>query len=213
MQMKFLNFLITVNLLLSSNIWAEPNNWQYGIKTGIPISNILYTNRVTTHILPDKPYIWMHNFENRTGLNISLNIGYNFGQKIYLGIEPGYLLKGAKFHDYSSNLDLQYINVPLILKYNITDKLRITTGPEFSKLINANLGSIDLSDFYNERIEVSYFSGIEYRLNEIICLGVRISWGLNKISETRWMDENNMVYGVVGEKSIYLLPYFIYSFK
>lgn len=204
--LKFIFIILFIDIGLT-------NNWQYGIKTGIPISNILYTNRVTTHIMPDKPYIWMHHFNTRAGFNISLNVGYDFRQKFYVGIEPGYLLKGAKFDDYSSSLDLHYINVPITLKYNITDKLCITTGPEFSKLIKADLGSIDLSYFYNKRIEISYISGIEYRFNENISLGARISLGLNKISETKWMDENDDVYGVVGEKSIYILPYLIYSFK
>ena len=201
----FLIILLLLQIVKSDQI-------HYAIKTGVPISNILYTNRVTTHIMPDKPYIWMHHFNPRAGFNFALGVDYNLGQKFYVCIEPGYLLKGAKFHDYSSSLDLHYINVPLILKYRVSDNLRLTLGSEFSKLIKANLGSIDLSDFYNKRIEISCISGFEYRFNENINFGLQLSLGLNKISETKWMDENNVVYGVVGEKSIYILPYLIYSF-
>ena len=200
--------LITVCLTTITN-YLYSQNFEYGIKTGLPISCIGYSNRLNTHIHPDKTYDWMHYFKPRIGLNIGLIGRYNISSKISLRIEPGYILKGANFSSSSAKLDLHYWHLPIIGEYKISDNIGIYIGSEFSKLIKANLGSINLDSFYNEMIETSILIGAERNIFKNVGIGVRVNYGLTKVSETKWMDEEGIVYGTVKENNFYALFYIL----
>ena len=201
--------LITFCLITLSNK-GYSQNFEYGIIFGLPVSCIGYSNRLNTHIMPDKPYIWMHYFQPKVGLNFSLVGLYNINEKLTIAIEPGYVLKGANFSSGSSKLDLHYINIPIILKYKTKNDYGFYIGSEFSKLLNAELdfnGTKNMDSFYNEKIETSILLGIDYRFAKHIELGVRCNYGLTKVSETNWMDESGMIYGTVKENNFYALFY------
>ena len=203
--------LITVCLTTITN-YLYSQNFEYGIKVGLPISCIGYSNRLNTHIHTDKTYDWMHYFKPRIGLNIGLIGRYNISSKISLRIEPGYILKGANFSSSSAKLDLHYWHLPIIGEYKISDNIGIYIGSEFSKLIKANLGSINLDSFYNEMIETSILMGAERNISKNVGIGVRVNYGLTKVSETKWMDEEGIVYGTVKENNYYTLLYAVYTF-
>jgi len=206
---KNISFCILI-ITIFNNVYSQ--KFDYGVKFGLPISNIDYSNLVDTHIMPDKPYIWMHEFKPKVGFNLSLTGGYSISSKIHIGIEPGYIIKGAKFDQSSQKLDLHYFNLPLLVKYEIFNQARVYLGAEFSKLIKAELGSINLDDFYNEKMESSILIGAEYIITKNIILGLRMNNGLTKVSETKWMDEAGTLYGTVKENNYYTLLYTIYTF-
>jgi len=198
-------------LFLTSSIKNYSQQFEYGIKIGIVISDIRMSDMPESHVNVDKPDIWKHDFDSKLGINISAIVGYHLNPKIYLGLEPGYILKGANFDASESKLDLHYWNLPVILKYMISDRMGIYLGPEFSKLINAELNfdgrTIDMDDFYNDIIEISILMGIDYQPVEYLGFGVRYNYGLTKVSQTKWTDELGNIDSICKENNHYILLY------
>lgn len=190
---------------------AQCQKFEFGIKTGPVISNIGLSDLVSHHVNPDKPDIWFHYFTAKVGFNISLNIAYNISSKFFVGFEPGYILKGANFSDSESKLDLHYLNLPMIIQYNIGEKTNIYFGPEFSYLLNAELDfdgdKIDMDNFYNEKTETSIFLGVNYFISNGLGIGIRFNYGLTKVSETVWLDEAGNLIGKTKENNYYSLLY------
>lgn len=183
---------------------------EYGMKLGIPISHILIVHATYNHINVDKPEIWKHYFVARPGFNISLRGGYQLNPKVFLGIEPGYILKGIGFDDYNARLFLHYWNLPLLFKYTPSKSLGLCLGPEFALCSGAQLTfegrDIDMNDFY-EPFETSFFIGVEFKASDNVGLGFRYNIGLTKISETQWSDESGNVLGIDKESNHYFLFY------
>ncbi|MFC2086148.1 porin family protein [Bacteroidota bacterium] len=209
--MKALRLLLIYIFITTFSTEAHCQKFEYGFKTGVVISNIDMTNMVTHHVNPDKPLIWFHYFTPKTGINISLNLGYNISSKIQIGIEPGYILKGANFSDSDSKLDLHYLNFPIAVQYKPGEKTSFYLGPEFSHLLNAKLefdgSEIDMKSFYDEKTETSIIFGANYFFSKSFCLGLRLNYGLTKISETVWTDEIGDLIGRVNEYNYYTLLY------
>ncbi len=209
------NILLLLFLISCSKSYSQV--FEYGFKIGITMSDIRMTDMPESHVNVDKPDIWRHDFDPRIGFNVSVTAGYYISSNIYLGIEPGYILKGANFSSSESKLDLHYWNLPIILKYKISDGIGIYLGPEFSKLINAELDFdgriIDLDNFYNDQIEVSVLLGVDYEATKYFGLGIRYNYGLTKVSETKWTDESGNTDSICKENNHYLLFYATLSIK
>lgn len=209
--MRMTNACIVVILCLVTFTGSRAGEYRYGFKIGLPISDIRMTDMPDEHINVDKPDIWRHDFGSKLGVNLSAFGTYQVAPQVYLGIEPGYILKGANFTESSSKLDLHYVNLPVVLKYEISDRVGIHLGPEFSILLKANLDfngfTIDMKDFYDSGIETSVFLGAEYEAIELLGLGIRYSYGLTKVSETVWTEESGDIDSISKENNYYLLFY------
>lgn len=207
---------VSVILSLLAVTGVRAGDFQYGGKIGMTRSDIRMTDMVSNHIDTDKPDIWRHDFIPKLGANASVFGVYQVGPEVYLRAEPGYILKGANFNDDNSKLSLHYLNLPILLKYQFSDRWGLLAGPEFSTLLKANLDvngvNIDMKEFYDTGIETSVNVGIEYAATEQFWLGLRYSHGLTKVSETTWYDETGDVLGVVKEYNHYWLLYAAFSF-
>lgn len=214
--MRRLNIFVTAILCLTAFGCAYGGDFQYGVKLGMVRSDIRMTDRVYDHIDLDKPDIWRHYFTPKLGLNFGAFGGYYVTEDIYLGIEPGYIIKGAGFSDENSKLSLDYLNLPVIVKYKISDRIGLLAGPEFSALVKASLDYngliIDMKEFYDTGIETSVLFGVEYEATEQFWLGLRYSYGLTTVSETVWYDEAGEVLGAVKEHNQYFMLYLALGF-
>ena len=214
--MKRINTIVIALLCLGTFTGAYADDFRCGVKLGLARANIRMTDRVYEHLYADKPDIWMHYFTPKTGLNFGAFGGYYVTSEIYVGIEPGYIIKGAGFSDDDSELSLHYLNLPILLKYELSDRWRIHAGPEFSTLVKASLDYngliIDMKEFYDTGLETSVLLGIEYEATDQFWFGLRYNYGLTKVSETIWYDESGGVLGAVKEQNQYLLFYLALGF-
>jgi hypothetical protein len=101
-----------------------------------------------------------------------------------LAIQPELLFstQGAKekFFGESYNTNLNYINVPVLAKYYITDKFTVEAGPQIGFLVSAKSDDEDVKDLYKS-IDAGFNIGAGYNFTENLSVGVRYYFGLSNI--------------------------------
>lgn len=91
-----------------------------------------------------------------------------------------YSNKGNAENYLQENLQLNYLNLPMLLGYQLTDNLTLQFGPEMGYLLKANsypsvrIGEIE---FYNKRIEFGMTAGVQITMLDYLDLGFRYAHG------------------------------------
>jgi len=124
-------FLIVFAVLVSSTTFAQ--GIDLGIKAGVNF--ISFSDAV--------------GFDNNTGFVVGVFSTLKFSDKIALQGDLLYSQQGAEvdFEDLDignevDKLDLNYINVPVVLKYYVVKKLNIQAGPQFGFVVDDNIGEV-----------------------------------------------------------------------
>ncbi|MEP6713284.1 MAG: porin family protein [Ferruginibacter sp.] len=135
--------------------------------------------------------------------NISLEPGLYYTQKGY-ELKGSLNIKGLGFlgANAKSQLQLQYIDVPLLIKGNFGG-LQLFAGPQFSYLLNANLHSTagalgfnllnnntDATGQFN-RWDMGLTGGIGYQFTNGVNLSAAYDYGLSKIDVNKNLNAYN----------------------
>lgn len=82
----------------------------------------------------------IEDFNQRTGLSAGLFAGAKLGDKIGLQVDALYSQQGAEvgatYSDIVQDFNLDYISIPVVVKYYLTDNLNIHAGPQMGILLN-----------------------------------------------------------------------------
>jgi hypothetical protein len=111
--------------------------------------------------------------ETRTGLNFGAFATIKFNDKIALQGDVLYSQQGAELLDIGK-VDLDYINVPVVLKYYLVKKLNIQVGPQFGFLVNDD-------DLNSESMDIAGVVGIGLDLPLGFRIDGRYNFGLTEI--------------------------------
>lgn len=186
-QIKFLTAIAFIGLSLTS-VQAQSNSDepQFGIKGGVNFSNIYSTEVDDDNVL--------------TSFNAGIYGSFPVGDIISIQPELLYSRKGGELvYDNAiatgkTQFKLNYIEVPVLLKVNITDNLSVHAGPYFSYLIgaevnnDANGSAADFDDAYDNddfnKFDVGISGGIGYDFNSI-GIGARYNYGFSTIGKER----------------------------
>ena len=130
------------------------------------------------------------------GLNMSSNSGdglksitsfhlggfaqFKMNDKFAIQPELLYSAQGAK-SDFGT-LNLNYINIPVMAKYNVADAFSIEAGPQIGFLMSATFASVDYKDQCNST-DFGFNLGAGYDLNETMSLGLRYTMGLTNVEK------------------------------
>lgn len=189
--------LIIVILILPITLSAQKP--KLGIKGGINISNMITDADAN------------ENF--RSGFHVGLISWMPITDRVALQPELLYTTKGTHFNfddnaliDGKSKLKLSYIELPVKLSFNVTDKLALHAGPYAAYLLNAKLDSdVEILEFFDiasdedvdrenfKDFDVGLDAGIGITLNPVI-IDLDYKLGLNSITKT---DE--ISYDMIGE--------------
>lgn len=132
---------------------------------------------------------------------------------------------GGGFFDimgkYTQKTKLDYINIPIMAKYYVTEGLAIEAGPQIGFLVSANSeseveisgadadifegdtdsGDVDISDF-TSGVDFGVGVGASYRLDMGVFFGARYNLGLSNINDFAGSDDfknqNNVIQLSVG---------------
>lgn len=133
-------------------------NAEYGVRAGINVSNL------------DIEPVSLANNDHRNGFYFGGFVEFNLSDFLSLNTEIQWSAEGSKRRDLKAN----YINLPIQLRFNITDRVTVGVGPQ------ASLKTWTDNDGF-ETFTFSALGGLEYRFLRRYFVDVRAVYGLTDI--------------------------------
>jgi hypothetical protein len=162
--------IITIIVLAAGTATAQ--NVNIGVKAGLNSFTIQTDNSP--------------GYDSKTGLHLGLLGHIHLNDQYAFQPEFVYSMQGAKSGNTDINLD--YINIPLLVQYMFDNGFRIQAGPQIGLLLNAkaeNGSSADITDDFKS-IELGLSVGVGYVHPPTgFGVGARYNAGLTDITETR----------------------------
>lgn len=165
--------IVMITLGLTSQGFAQ--GIDFGIKAGVNFSSISDATGL----------------DNRTGFVAGVFAGGKLGDKLGIQADLLYSQQGAEFSGGEFNLD--YVNVPIVLKYFVTNVIHVHGGPQFGVLVNDNvtvLGEV-INDIGTKDFDLSGVVGVGLDLPMGIRLDGRYNFGLSDVLDDPELEENN----------------------
>ncbi|HBH23212.1 MAG TPA: hypothetical protein DDY13_07290 [Cytophagales bacterium] len=195
MKKALLTFLLIV--VGSTTIIAQPQI-KFGIRAGLNYTNTSVISEISVAI--DHKY----RFSYHTGI-VSL---VTLNDKISISPELLYSSKGYKSPAQANTnpsgdvyVHYNYLSVPILLNYHLTDKIYLSLGPEFNYMLSAkskfDSGSIDLFDFWEEhnfdvnRFDFGISGGISIFLIDQLTISGRYFHGLSSVFKGVQQNDEN----------------------
>jgi len=190
--MKKLMLLTVFTVLGMSNVDAQ--GFGFGIKAGLNFASVDFDQNIS-------------DINGRTTFHVGAMVDLDISEKFSIQGEVLWSLQGynvdALFFDDNENIEnveittkLDYINVPILAKYEFTEGLSALVGPQIGFLIEANseFNDIDiaLSDGFNST-DISGAVGLMYEIDNGLNVGARYTFGLSDILDSDNADAKNYV--------------------
>ncbi|NMM48197.1 porin family protein [Marinigracilibium pacificum] len=124
------------------------------------------------------------NFDNRTGYQAGVYL--RFGKSSRLAIQPEilYNTKGASFQDEEIKID--YLSVPVLVKFGVIGPLYIEAGPQISFLTNSvrevDTGDKQALEDFMKSSEWAIVAGVGAEVGRFQ-LSARYDWGISEIDD------------------------------
>lgn len=138
---------------------------------------------------------------SRTGLHIGGLAEIKISETFSIQPELLYSMQGAEVAE-DVDLELSYLNVPIIAKYYVMEGLSIEAGPQVGFLLSADQDGNDAKDNLKS-IDFALNGGVAYDLPMGVFFQVRYSAGISDINDIDGVDDkanNNVLSLSVGYK-------------
>ena len=119
------------------------------------------------------------NLEGRTGFVFGAFAGGKLGDKLGIQADLLYSQQGAEFD--GDKIDLNYVNVPVVLKYFLTDQIHVHAGPQFGFVVDDNITNVFNNIAEAENFDLSGIIGVGVDLPMGIRLDGRYNFGLSDV--------------------------------
>lgn len=190
MKKLFIIAVITFGVIIGTNAQKT----KFGAKGGVNIS------KLTGDDLGD--------LDMRTSFHIGGVAEIPISDKFAVQPELLYSAQGAKesFEDDDIVYKLDYLNIPVMAKYYVTDGLSLEAGPQVGFLLSSKIdwdadgesGSEDIKDGMNS-IDFGLNFGLGYKMASGLNFGARYNLGLSDIAEdSEGSAKNGVVQVSVG---------------
>jgi hypothetical protein len=203
--MKFSLSAVVTLLLVTMTSHAQQEYFEYGFKGGLNLSNISGDE--------------VSNYETRTSMNIGGYGLYKVLPKLGIQAELLYSEQGFSERFDSEEVDIdeiksltrmQYINLPVLVSYNLIEQLWIEGGMQVGYLVDAEeereerfiddsgqliseTVPIDQSSRY-ESLELGLLAGLRYKLSQNFMVQARYEKSINDIDKVSTGDQFNEVW-------------------
>jgi opacity protein-like surface antigen len=178
--MKYLvSLFLLMNLFfVSAQAQAdEPKFKRFGFRAGSNFSHMDFSKGSPPPIVPI-------NTSWQTGVNFGVSVAIPLGENFSLQPEYAYSAMGSEVESDNTRYNLNYLSLPVLLKYNLPGNLSLLGGPQFDLLINAkktvNGTKVTITHDTEER-SIALVGGVEYRVAGPIAVSLRYLHGLNHI--------------------------------
>ena len=159
----------------------------FGIKAGVNLADLAGDD------IPEE-------FGNRTSFHIGGVAEFEISKKFSFQPELLYSSQGTKAEedDYKVTLKMDYLNIPLMAKYYVTEGLSFEVGPQVGFLLSAkekgefdgDSETEDIKDFMNS-VDFGLNFGLGYKLESGINFGARYNLGLSEVFEDVDVDDDD----------------------
>jgi hypothetical protein len=175
--------LIAVMAAILITVTATAQHVNFGIKGGVNLYNIHNDNNA--------------GLDNSIGLHLGLLAHIHMAQKFALQPELVFSMQGANYKNGNSDteINLNYVNMPLLFQYMFDNGFRLQAGPQLGFLVNAKskIGntSTDTKDNF-KGVDLGASVGMSY-VSPPSGFGfdVRYNIGLSNINENSSVNSNN----------------------
>ena len=145
---------------------------RFGVKAGVNLSNL-------TGDAEDA--------KSLVGFQVGGFAEIKLTEKFAIQPEVLFSTQGAKFEgtdgDSDYNTKLNYINVPVLAKYFVTEAFTVEAGPQIGFLVSAKDDGEDTKDYYKS-VDFGFNFGAGYNFTENLSLGLRYTLGLSSVADT-----------------------------
>lgn len=189
--MKKLMTLVTVIGMIM--VAQAQQDIRFGVKGGLNIASIYGED--------------VDNSESRTSFHIGALSEIPLSEKFSFQPEILYSSQGIKENDENAELKLNYLNIPLMMKYYVVENLSLEAGPQFGILLSADAkvegeGEEDVKELFRD-FDYGVNFGLGYKLEGGLNFGLRYNLGLSKILDFElFFGEENKAYNGVFQLSI-----------
>lgn len=169
--MKKLSFTV---LMVTLSTFAMAQTFSFGPKAGINISN--YSGGDI-------------NSDAKVGYHIGGLLNFGFGEIFSIQPEVLFSTQGAKVENAGSktNYKINYLNVPVMLKFRIANGFYIEGGPQAGFRLSENIPDQSINDFAKQ-LDLSAGAGLGYQSDAGIGIGLRYMAGLSKVGDFSGRD-------------------------
>lgn len=196
--------VILAVVAVMSFAFANAQDVKFGLKGGINLSN--FTGDI-------------EDASSKVGFQVGGFAEFKLSDKFAIQPELLYSTQGAKYKEsevnylYKETINMGYLNVPVMAKYYVIDKLSIEAGPQIGFLLSAKdkweetylgekySGKESIKDSF-KTVDFSLNVGAGYDFTENVSAGIRYNFGVSNISdfEDNGKIHNNVISLFVGYK-------------
>jgi len=119
--------------------------------------------------------------ENRLGFVIGLYVERSLTEKLSLLLNFSYAQRGAIAKDGLSSIKLDYLTIPIMINYNISDKIGIFTGIAWDALLTVSGDGLVRNDLREDDWRVPV--GLGYNISRNMKVGIAYHFGLTDITK------------------------------
>lgn len=182
-------YILILAFCLIHNTTEAQENLKFGVKAGINFSD--YTGRGYNDFEPADSRTSYH-----VGILTEVFIApkWNFQPEL-LYSEQGYIIRSNSNFSDELEIDLNYLQLPLIAEFGLANRFYLQGGPQFSYLLNKDSlpedGANGIIFNYNS-FDFSLIFGAEYRFQSFFVFG-RYNAGINRIVNSSEVQTHNRV--------------------
>lgn len=143
----------------------------FGVKAGLNVSDIVMTNYINPDVESE--------LRLKVGVHAGVFIAGMVDERVGIVAELLYSNKGVRAN---GNINLHYINAPLLLQYRLSERLFAEIGPELGYMIAATSDYGSAANTYNNKFDVGINGGLRVG-GERINAGLRYCAGMFSVRE------------------------------
>jgi len=128
---------------------------------------------------------------------------FNINESMSVRVEANISMQGARWEEsvYSGRLNLLYINVPVVLRYQTESGLFAEAGIQPGILLSAKDKWEDITEDYKDYMNIFDMSipvEVGYQINDKVGVGIRVIPGITDITEDEHEADRNLVFAFRG---------------
>ncbi len=163
--------LFTVIIILGISMMINAQDVKFGLKGGVNFASFSGKD--------------VENVDSKTAFHVGVLAEIPLLDKFSLQPELLYSVQGIKENDDNAEFKLNYLQLPLMGKYYVTDEFSLEAGPQVGFLLSAKAkvegeGEGDIKDDMN-KTDFGLNFGLGYTLGNRLNVNARYNFGLSKI--------------------------------